>query len=193
MRPLSFTRNLGGFKKAYEAIKRGFTPGVTVATFRNRSGLSRDLSLLVTEFLLGTKIQNGEEIVLSDTLVTQTLSQPYTKLTARLYFFALNLNMPGERLRDEHRNPAEMQNTLIRGHIYEGSGFRTSRFDKDQSIEPTIKSFGGFTSHQALRKWVNNYSFMEKQCGFAQAVLSAVLSFPCPELLLDYRIGRSTQ
>jgi hypothetical protein len=167
MRPLSFTRNLGGFKKAYDAIRRGFTPGVTIVTFRKRSGLGPDLSLLVTEFLLGTRIQNGEEIVLSDTLVTQTLSQPYTKLTARLYFFALNLNMPGERLKDEHQNPAEMQNTLIREHIYVGGGFRTSRFDKDQSIEPTIEGFGGFTSHQALRKWVNNYYYMAEHCGFA--------------------------
>src|ERR1700734_318000 len=114
MRPLSFTKNLGGFKSAYDAIKRGFAPGVTVTTFRKRCGLSSGLSLLVTEFLLGTEIRDGEEIILGDTLITQTLSQPYTKLTARLYFFALNLNLPGERLREEHRNPAEMQNTLIR-------------------------------------------------------------------------------
>jgi hypothetical protein len=166
MRPLSFTKNLGGFKSAYVAIKRGFTPGVTVTTFRKRCGLSSGLSLLVTEFLLGTEIQDGEEVILSDTLVTQTLCQPYTKLTARLYFFALNLNLPGERLREEHRNPAEMQNTLIRNQIHNDGGFRTSRLDKELSIEPTLESFGGFASSAALRKWVNNYHFMVEQCGF---------------------------
>jgi len=167
MRPLSFTKNLGGFKSAYDAIKRGFIPGVNVATFRKRCGLSSGLSLLVTEFLLGTEIRNDEEIILGDTLITQTLSQPYTKLTARLYFFALNLNLSGERLREEHRNPAEMQNTLIRSQIYDDGSFKTSRLDKERSIEPTIESFGGFTSHRALRNWVTNDQYMEEHSGFA--------------------------
>ncbi|HXR40179.1 MAG TPA: HNH endonuclease [Terracidiphilus sp.] len=178
MRPLSFTKNLGGFRKAYDAIRKGYARGITVAEFRARCGLSSGLSLLVTEFFLGTQIRNGDEIILNDTLISQTLSQPYTRLTARLYFFALNLNMPGERLRDEHRTPAEMQNALMRDHLYVGNGLRASRFDKDASIEPTVRSFGGFTSTEALRKWVNNFHYMAEQCGFAEAPHDHIETFP---------------
>ena len=83
MRPLSFTRNLGGFRKAYEAIRAGYAPGVTVKEFRTRCGLGADLSLLVTEFFLGTQIREREEYVLGDTLTAYTLSQPYSALVAR--------------------------------------------------------------------------------------------------------------
>jgi hypothetical protein len=85
---------------------------------------------------------------------------------ARLYFFALNLNLPGERLKAHHRDPAIMQNTLVREHLFVDDGFREARFEKDRSIEPTVKGFGGFTSGAALRKWVNNYSYMAQQCAF---------------------------
>jgi hypothetical protein len=84
MRPLSFTKNLGGFKKAYDAIRAGYSAGVTAKEFRTRCGLGNDLSLLVTEFLLGTQIREHEEYVLGDTLIAHTLSQPYSTLVARL-------------------------------------------------------------------------------------------------------------
>ena len=109
MRPLSFTRNLGGFEKAYGAIRAGFVPGVTVKQFQERCGLGPNVSHLVTEFLLGAYVQDREEYVLADSLIAQTLSQPFSRLIARLYFFAINLNMPGDRLKDHQLNPAEMQ------------------------------------------------------------------------------------
>ena len=168
MRPLSFTKNLGGFKKAYDAIRAGYSAGVTTKEFRTRCGLGNDLSLLVTEFLLGTQIREHEEYVLGDTLIAHTLSQPYSTLVARLYFFALNLNMPGERLRDEQANPAQMQNTLVREHLYVDDGFRATRFDKD-SIQSIVGSYGGFKADGALRKWVNNYSYMKNQCEFVSS------------------------
>lgn len=166
MRPLSFTRNLGGFEKAYKAIRKGYTTGVTVKQFRDRCGLGPDVSLVVTEFFLGTQVHDNEEFILADALIAQTLSQPYSKLTARLYFFALNLNMPGERLEDEHLSPAEMQNTFMRESLFVNDGFLVARFDKDLVIEPVVEGFGGFKTHAALRKWVNNYSYMAEQCSF---------------------------
>ena len=60
MRPLSFTRNLGGFEKAHRAIRAGFVPGVTVKQFQERCGLGPNVSHLVTEFLLGAYIQDGD-------------------------------------------------------------------------------------------------------------------------------------
>jgi hypothetical protein len=166
MRPLSFTKNLGGFQKAHEAIRNGYSPGVTVEQFRKRCGLGPDRSLIVTEFILGTQVRDGEEYILADTLVVQTLSHPFSPLTARLYFFAINLNMPGERLKDEHLKPAAIQNALIREVLFVDSGFRAQRFDKDESIEPVVKRLGDFASGVARRKWVNNYSFMAEQCRF---------------------------
>ena len=55
MRPLSFTRNIGGLHNVYEAIRKGYAPGITVKDFRKRCGLNPDLSLLVTEFFLCTE------------------------------------------------------------------------------------------------------------------------------------------
>jgi hypothetical protein len=178
MRPLSFTRNLGGFKKVYDAIRAGYSAGVTVKEFRVRCGLSSSLSLLVTEFFLGTQIHSGEEYILADSLIVQTLCQPYSKLLTRLYFFALNLNMPGVRIKEEHQNPAEMQNTLMRDKLFHDDGFRVSSFDKDRVIQPVISSFGGFTSQDALRKWVNNYSYMAEQCGFVPTPEGRFETFP---------------
>ncbi len=178
MRPLSFTKNLGGFEKAYRAIRAGYSPGITVSQFRARCGLSNGLSLLVTEFLLGTQVRGEEEYVLADTLIVQSLSRPYSPLIARVYFFAINLNMPGERLRDEHSNPAEMQNTLIREHLFTDGGLRSASFDKDRSLEPTVRTFGGFTSPGALRKWVNNYWYMADQCEFVLTPDGRVETFP---------------
>lgn len=166
MRPLSFTRNLGGFGKVYDAVRAGFTPGVTVKQFQDRCGLSHDVSFVITEFFLGTQIHGGREYVLNDTLISQTLGQPYNRTIARLYFFALNLNMPGERLKADHRSPAIMQNTLAREHLFGNDGFIAQRFDKDRSIEPAVREYGGFSSQDALRKWVNNYSYMAQQCEF---------------------------
>jgi hypothetical protein len=79
MRPLSFTRNLGGFEKAYGAIRAGFVPGVTVKQFQERCGLGPNVSHLVTEFLLGAYIRDGEEFVLADSLIGgwRTQSWPF--------------------------------------------------------------------------------------------------------------------
>jgi hypothetical protein len=165
MRPLSFTRNLGGFDKAYSAIKAGYTPGVSVKQFQLRCGLGPNVSHLVTEFLLGAQVHDGEEHVLADSLIAQTLSQPYGRLISRLYFFAINLSMPGDRLKEHQLNPAEMQNTLMREYLFARDGLRATRFDKDR-IEAVVKGFDAFKSDDSQRKWVNNYSHMADQCEF---------------------------
>jgi hypothetical protein len=178
MRPLSFTKNLGGFRNAYDAIRKGYKPRRTVREFRAASGLSDGQSLLVTQFLLGTQILGDEEVIIDDSLVAHTLSQPYSTLTARLYFFALNLSMPGVRITEEHRNPAEMQNTLVRDYLFVHDGLRADRIEKNQGIQPVVETFGGFTSQEALRKWVNNYSYMIKQCGFVSRPDGRLETFP---------------
>jgi len=71
MRPLSFTRNIGGLRNVYQAIRKGYVPGISVNDFRRKCGLSRDLSLLVTEFFLCTKVRDDEEHIIGDTLITE--------------------------------------------------------------------------------------------------------------------------
>lgn len=164
MRPLSFTKNLGGFRKAYHAIRRGYFPGVTVDQFRARCGLPDGGSLLVTEFFLFTQVRSDREFVVGDTLITQTFTRPTFDLTlARLYFFALNLAMPGERLSPEQREAGKLQKHVITQHVYVGDAWVPDRFDKDSSLEPFVRGADGF---QSVRKWVNNYWFMKEQCGF---------------------------
>jgi HNH endonuclease len=168
--PLSFTKNIGGLQNVYGAIRSGYTPGISIGKFRKRCGLGPDRSLIATEFFLCTQVRDGQEHVLGDTLIAETLSQPtYSRLLARLYFFAVNLNMPGERLTPEHRQAGAMQNYVIREHAFVGDGLRRERFEKDQSLEPLIKQIGDFSSPVARRKWVNNYYFMAEQCGFVLA------------------------
>lgn len=178
LRPLSFTKNLGGFRNAHAAIRKGYTPGISVQQFRRRCGLSDGQSLLVTEFLLGTQIQGDEERILADTLVVQTLSSPYSSLIARLYFFAINLNMPGERLKELHSHPADIQNELLRQYLYAHDSLQPQSFDKDRSLEPKVKGIGQFQSRDALRKWVTNYSYMFGQCGFVSTPENRLETFP---------------
>lgn len=163
LRPLSFTKNIGGLDKVYDAIRKGYVPGITVDEFRKRSGL-QGLSLVVTEFFLCTLVRNDSEYVLEDTLVNQSLTRArFDKTLARLYFFAMNLNMPGERLRNDHRNPAALQN-IISKRSYAETGWVHALFDKDSELEPFVKREGEFKS--AARKWVTNYWYMLQQCSF---------------------------
>ncbi len=178
LRPLSFTKNLGGFQNAYAAIRKGYAPGISVQQFRRRCGLGDGQSLLVTEFLLGTQIQGDEERILADTLVVQTLSSPHSPLIARLYFFAINLNMPGERIKELHSHPADIQNELVRQYLYADDSLQPQSFDKDRSLEPTVKGIGQFHSRDALRKWVTNYSYMFGQCGFVPTPGNRLETFP---------------
>src|SRR5262249_31603407 len=145
LRPLSFTRNIGGLENLYRGIRRGYSPGVSVSDFRRRSGLGNDRSWIVTEFFLCTQVRDNQEYIIGDTLVAQPLGRTtYGATLARLSFFALNLNMPGERLNPDHRNPAEIQHFLSREHLYSGTGWRYDRFDKDSGLEPAVRSVGEF-------------------------------------------------
>jgi hypothetical protein len=177
MRPFSFTRNLGGLQKVYEAIRAGYVTGVTVKQFRDHCGLSSNLSLLVTEFFLAAQVHGNDEYIVADTLIAQTLTQPFSRLLARLYFFALNLNMPGQRIDPDQRNPSEMQNTYVRDHLFVDDGFRALGFDKDRSIEPVVKDFADFKTRKTLRKWVNNYGFIAEQCEFVEKPGGGVETF----------------
>ncbi len=187
IRPLSFTRNLGGLDKAYKAIRAGYVSGVSVEDFQKKCGLSDSLAFLVIEFFLCTLVRSGKEYVLEDTLVNQSLLRDrFDKTLARLYFFALNLNIPGERLREEHRNAAALQNVVVRTHAYEGEGWNASRFEKDGSLDPFIARVGEFTS--AHRKWVNNYWWMFHQCDFVVRPDGTVETFPDTWGLLALRL-----
>lgn len=110
------------------------------------------------------QVRSGQEFVVGDTLITQTFARPAFDATlARLYFFALNLAMPGERLSAEQREAGQLQRHVITQHAYVRDAWVHDRFDKDSSLEPFVRSAGDFPS---IRKWVNNYWFMRRQCGF---------------------------
>jgi hypothetical protein len=186
VRPLSYTKNLGGFPKAYHAIRRGYAPGVTVDQFRAKCGLNADGSLLVAEFFLFTRVQSGQEIVVGDTLVTQTCTRPAFDLTlARLYFFALNLAMPGERLSTEQREAGQLQRLVITQHIYVQNGWVHDKFDKISSLEPFLHRAKAFRS---AHKWVTNYWFMKEQCQFVVRPNGTLETFPDTWGLLAMRL-----
>ena len=187
IRPLSFTRNIGGLDKVYDAIRKGYSAGTTVEEFRRRCGLNESLSLVVTEFFLCTIVRNNQEYILEDVLINQSLARTsFDKTLARLYFFALNLNMPGERLKDEHRNPAALQNLIIREHAYKDTGWGKAKLDKASELEPFVKREGEFKT--AARKWVTNYWFMLQQCLFVPRPDGQIETFPDTWGLLGLRL-----
>lgn len=164
---MSFTRNLGGFETVHTAVRQGYAPGVSVAEFRARSGLSESLSHLVAQFFLATDLVGRTEIVIEETLVRLSLAQEYDhRLLPRLYLFALHLNRPGNRILADHRAPAQLQNHLIRNVLYGGDGWRAPMLNKDGVLEPEVARVGAFTSNEARRKWVNNYYHLFGQCNF---------------------------
>jgi hypothetical protein len=167
IRPLSFTRNLGGLGTVYRAIRKGYSPGVTVAAFKKRCGLGPDIAHVVTEFFLCAIVRDGQEYILEDRLIEETLRQPHlTANLKRLYLLALNLNIPGERIRDDQRTSCELQNVVVRAHLYVNDGWYTDRFEKDHSLQPFVHSVGEFRTAETVRKWVNNYSYIIDQCEF---------------------------
>ena len=175
MRPFSFTKNVGGLRQAYEAIRAGYSPGVTVKEFKARCGLG-DQSLLVLEYFLSANVDGNDEYVLADSLIEQTISQPFSRLTARLYFFSVNLGMPGQRREEAAHEWAGMQNTLMREDLFGDIGYSATHFDKDH-IQNVVSRYYKFSS-SALRKWVTNYSFMAEQCGFVRTPEGRLETFP---------------
>jgi hypothetical protein len=175
MNPFSFTKNVGGFRQAYDAIRTGYSTGVTMREFKARCGL-RGQSLLVSNYLLGAQIHDDEEVVLADSIVETTLSQHFSRLVARLYFFAVNLNMPGRRLDRNAHLWAEMQNTLVRDYLFETDGFSERRLDKNQ-IQSVVAGYYRFQPG-VLRKWVTNYRHMFEQCEFVSTPSGRVETFP---------------
>ncbi len=175
MRPFSFTKNIGGFVQAYEAIRRGYSPGVTIKEFRDRCGLINQ-ELVLTEYLIGGEVRDGVGYVLADSIIEQTLVQPYNRMLARLYFFSVNLNMPGQRVESASAEWGEMQNTLTRERLYLDDGLSVVRFDK-QFIQDSVAHYYDFQP-AALRKWVTNYYFMAEQCGFVSKPDGKLETFP---------------
>jgi len=176
MRPLSFTKNIGGLEKVHAAIRSAYFPGITVPEFRRRSGLSAGLSLLVAEFFLCTHVRGNQEFIIHDTLIEQTLTRPKYDLTlARLYFFAVNLGLPGERLSPEQQEAGALQRFVLGKHIYVNGAWRAERIDKDRSLEPFVSSIEQFPS---VRKWVNNYRYMMDQCMFVKRPDDTLETFP---------------
>jgi hypothetical protein len=93
-RPLSFTKNLGGLEHLYAAIRRAYRPGTTLQEFESRlPGPLANRRLVMVQFFIATRLIGRAEYVLEDALIQTTLSEPYGATLARLYLFALLLNM----------------------------------------------------------------------------------------------------
>lgn len=131
---------------------------------------------MVVEFFLFTQVRDGEEYVVEDTLIRETFTRrEFDATLARLYFFALNLAMPGERLSAEQREAGRLQKHVLTRHVYARRGWVGERLDKDDSLEPFVRDIETFDS---VRKWVNNYSYMMKQCDFVMRPDGTVETFP---------------
>ncbi len=114
-RPLSFTKNLGGLEHLHAAIRRAYRPGTTLEQFESRlPGPLANRRLVIVQFFIATRLVGRTEYVVEDALIQTTLAEPYGTTLARLYLFALLLNMPGQRLKHEYRSPAPAQNEFAR-------------------------------------------------------------------------------
>src|SRR3954462_805203 len=101
-RPLSFTKNLGGLAHLHAAIRQGYSPGTTLEEFESRlTGTLRSRRLVIVQFFLATRLVGRTEYVVEDALIRSTLADAFDSRLARLYLFAMLLNMPGQRLKRE--------------------------------------------------------------------------------------------
>jgi hypothetical protein len=163
-RPLSFTKNLGGFKNLHQAIRVGYAPGITVSEFAARLPETlRSRAPIMTEFFLATRLIGGAEYLIEDTLVRHTFYKPYSQTHARLYLFSVIANLPGERLSARHRSPAEPHNTFVRNVLFKEDGWRASAIDLG-TIKPWVREnvqlSGGRT------KFATNFRNLFEQCNF---------------------------
>ena len=165
-RPLSFTRNLGGPQRVYDAVRQAYRPSVTIPDFRAAlaPGMSRDQSLIVTEFFLASEIRGREETVFEDQLVRNCLGLPLDATHLRLALFGLNLNLPGQRLRTEHRSPAPAQNSYVRECLFRNGAWQAAVLDKDAMREWLSAHLD--QSPDGITKFRNNYHYLFTQCGF---------------------------
>lgn len=166
-RPLSFTKNLGGYQNLHQGIRAAYRPGITLPEFRTR--LEPDLgarSLLISQFFIATRLVDGVEYVVEDALISTSLGEGYDVTAARLYLFAMLLNMPGQRIRAEYRSPAEGQNEYARLVIHDENGWRGSAINKDEAIEPWVRRNFQIAGADTARKITNNFHYFFESANF---------------------------
>lgn len=164
-RPLSFTKNLGGFPRLQEAIKAAYEPGVTTKDFLERvPSALRSRALLFTEFYLATRIVGSQEYIVEDSLVRYTFLRPWGLIHTRLALFALMLNMPGERVKQLYRSPSEAQNAYVRSFLHDGKGWLESKLNLGQMIT-WVKANVQITPAGA-RKFSTNFRHLFEQAEF---------------------------
>jgi len=165
-RPLSFTRNLGGPQKVYDAIRQAYRPGISLREFR--AGLapqmSRDQSLIITEFFIASEIRNRKEIVFEDQLVRSCRETALNVTHLRLALFALNLNLPGQRMHAVHRSPAPAQNAYVRQFLFRDGAWQTAAYDRGAMREWLSTRLDQLPD--GITKFRNNYHYLFAQCGF---------------------------
>lgn len=163
-RPLSFTKNLGGFENLHRAIRAGFEPGINVREFTKKlPGDLRTRAPVIYEFFLATKVVDGTEYVFEDTLIRHTFFKDYCTTHARLYFFALLANLPGERTNSKHLSPGEPQNNYVRTKAHDGSGWLSSSWDLG-TIKPWVRTNVALSGGR--EKFATNFHHMFERCDF---------------------------
>jgi hypothetical protein len=163
-RPLSFTKNLGGLEHLHEAIRLAYVPGTTVNEFEARlPARLASRRLVIVQFFLATRLIGRTEYVVEDALIRTTLSQAFDVTLARLYLFALLLNLPGQRLKREYRSPAPAQNEYARVVLHDSVGWRAAGVDVG-SILPWVKR--NVQGSGGLRKFATNLVYFFEQGQF---------------------------
>lgn len=176
-RPLSFTKNLGGYRNLYRIIREAYQPGITLADFGARIPRKRRGRFLVaSEFFIASRIVDNNEIVYEDELIRQSLRRDLNQGLRRLYLFALLLNMPGQRRALLYRSPAEAQNRFVRDVLHDGIGWRAERLDPDAHIEPWVQSNVALQGRGAARKFTTNFAYFFEQCAFSENALGYLVT-----------------
>lgn len=166
-RPLSFTKNLGGYSTLYAAIRQNYRPRITVKEFLSSLPAQvKGRGLVISEFFLATQIVNGIEEIYEDALIRETLRRPLDLPLKRLYLFALLLNMPGQRHDASLRSPAAAQNSFVRTHLHDGHGWVASRLELSREMLPWFESRMSMNPG-ALKKFCTNFRYFFEQCALS--------------------------
>lgn len=159
--PFSFTKQFS-VEHIYNAIRDFYYPGITLDEFservENRHG---GRYVVLRDMFISTYLSNGAEYVLEDSLIRETLMRPLSPTHARLYLFALILNMPGPN----RRLSAEAQNDFVRNHLYQNNGWLMSELNAT-SIQQWAVQNVSLNSDRSSRKYATNFNNYFEQCGF---------------------------
>lgn len=159
--PFSFTKHLS-IEHIYRGIRDFYYSGITLEEFSNRlEARHGGRYVIVRDMFISSHVVDGVEYVLEDSLIRESLMRPLNSSLAKLYLFALLINMPGLN----RRPSADSQNDFVRNVLYQNTGWESLRLNVP-SIQSWVTQNVTLRNDVTRRKFSTNFNYYFDQCEF---------------------------